>query len=364
MTRSQPRQATISTRIKGCDNLDIRSTAAADHFDLGAVVLNGSLTAKSSVRLASLSGAYQRIKWHNLKFTIEGAYPTLAGGGYICCFVRDATDLPPSDPLERVRWAMAQQHSADAKWYDSVALNVGAHPDLQYTSTGDGLRFSSPGTFYVISKGGPAQVGTLTINFHWDVTLSEPTTESSDVTKQLVAETDIYLRWGPPNGNYVAATVTTPSADPHAIAYADYSVSPIEFPAGGYFKLKLPTTVTGEYSTGNDYIPIEIDGFAVAADGKLHATYKVAGQYYIIGAGVASTTFGVYQSSFWHLISGGTGAVVKRGEELEYFESPVLAGGQTQIRVFTPKGIRHLDGSIPEDSLSQAVAQIRLLGEA
>ena len=142
MTRQQPKQSTVSTTQSGCDNLDILSMTASSAYPLGAVILSGVVTAESSARLATLSRAYQRVRWNSLRFTIEGAFPTTAGGGYVTCFVRDPTDVPPEDPREAVRWAMAQQHSSDNKWYDSTGLAVGRSPGLLYTSMADGLRFS------------------------------------------------------------------------------------------------------------------------------------------------------------------------------------------------------------------------------
>lgn len=185
-TRQQPSQPTRSITISGSDNLTVVSMSNSSNHPLGSNVFHGTLTAGSTKRLEQLAKSYQRVKWNKIAFTIEGAFPTTAGGGYVAAFIRDPTDTKPLDPHDAIQWAMAQQHSRDAKWYDSVRLDVRATPDLLFTSHGSDRRFYSPGSIYVISKGGPAQVGALTINLQWTVTLSEPSVENAGgVTETL-----------------------------------------------------------------------------------------------------------------------------------------------------------------------------------
>lgn len=319
LTRFQPKQSTISNRVKGSDNLEIISTAAGMNYALGSEILSGGLTAHSSARLSSLSNAFQRIKWHSISFTIEGAYPTTSGGGYIACFVRDPDDVPPTDPVEAVRWAMAQQHSADAKWYDSVRLNVGPTPDLLFTSKGAAPRLYSPGTLFVISKGGPAQVGALTVNFHWDVTLSEPTSDNGNKEPDttFVSNGDYYFPFAGVSGGFLPLSLIT-TADPspqnihtRPVVQADLGIN---VPDGTYLRFRRPVPITGFYNTGNDYVPIYVNGVVWSNSYSVFgAVSELGGKYYVIGTGSPPVPPG-YQTSDWKTLSGGYGAVI---EELE-----------------------------------------------
>lgn len=170
-----------STRQRGTDLLENMSITNQT-YPTGDLVMSASVTAQSTRRLKDLSSTFQRIKWHRLVFTIEGAFPTTTGGGYIAAFVRDPTDVPPTDGLERLRWVAARSCMVDCKWYDCGRVIVPVTPDLQYTSHDqkDDPRWWSPGTLYVISKGGPGQPGSLTIKLDWDITLSMPSSEREE----------------------------------------------------------------------------------------------------------------------------------------------------------------------------------------
>lgn len=324
----------MSNRIKGCDNLEIISTGAGTNYPMGTEILSGSVTAHASARLASLSNAFQRIKWHSLAFTIEGAYPTTSGGGYVACFVRDPDDIPPENPQDAVRWAMAQQQSADAKWYDSVKLNVGSTPDLLFTSQGSEPRLYSPGTLFVISKGGPAQVGSLTVNFHWDVTLSEPTSEVKNLNSNLwSANSDYYIEFAI-QGLVKLQKVTTPAPDPHNVVFA--AVTPTDLGLAGladgsYIRLKTPRMITGEYNAANDYIPVYVTGFAVWQN-ALVAISELGGQYFILSVGTITGTLPGYTGTNWHILSGGFGAIVEELESLEIFRTPELSAPSSLMK--------------------------------
>lgn len=170
-----------STRQRGTDLLENMSITNQT-YPTGDVVLSASVTAQSTRRLKDLASTFQRIKWHRLVFTVEGAFPTTTGGGYIAAFVRDPTDQPPADGLERLRWVAARSCMVDCKWYDCGRVIVPQTPDLQYTShdAQDDPRWWSPGTLYIISKGGPGQPGSLTIKMDWDITLSMPSSEKQE----------------------------------------------------------------------------------------------------------------------------------------------------------------------------------------
>ena len=341
MTRQQPKQSTVSTTQSGCDNLDILSMTASSAYPLGAVILSGVVTAESSARLATLSRAYQRVRWNALRFTIEGAFPTTAGGGYVTCFVRDPTDVPPEDPREAVRWAMAQQHSSDNKWYDSTGLAVGRSPGLLYTSMADGLRFSSPGTFYIISKGGPAQVGSLTVNFHWNVTLSEPTIEVEKTGNSIVLREDMMLPFTLEHGPMLLGKLVTASPSPHDIVLANATTADLGMEnqaAGVYLSLAKPVTILGEYNTLNDYVPIYVSGFVVNGDQTLTAVYTVGStEFYSVQIGEDYVPPGGISASNWHLLTAGIGALLEPGTELTVM-GQATSLVPTTVDVFTAKG--------------------------
>lgn len=195
-----------STRQRGTDLLE-NMAITNQTYPTGDVVMSASVTAQSTRRLKDLASTFQRVKWHRLVFTIEGAFPTTTGGGYIAAFVRDPTDQPPSDGLERLRWVAARSCMVDCKWYDCGRVIVPQTPDLQYTShdAQDDPRWWSPGTLYIISKGGPGQPGSLTVKLDWDITLSMPSSEKpEEASPSATFPQDLALTYKTLNGGYIA----------------------------------------------------------------------------------------------------------------------------------------------------------------
>lgn len=362
LTRSQPRQTTATSRFKGTDLLEIVTTAAGQVYAPGSIITSGGITAYSSARLETIAKAYQRVKFHSLRFTIEGAYSSTSGGGYITCFVRDPDDVPPEDPVAAMKWAMSQQHSADAKWWDSVGLNVGTTPDLLFTSPGSSARLFSPGTFYVISKGGPAQVGTLTISYHWDVTLSEPTSETALTSNEIwTCPEDFVVPFAATAGAFTLQRVTTFSPDPHGVVTAH--VTPVSAgltgkSLGTYLRLKTPRMVTGEYNTGNDYIPVYVNGFYIRGD-DLVAVSEIAGKFVHLSQGPATGVLSGYEASDWHILSGGYGSLVEEGEELDVFDVP------SQVNSLDARKTKKFYGTKDQTSvtINPNVAIVNLTGE-
>lgn len=341
-TRSQPRQSTASTRVKGCDLLELTETVAGQVYKLGTSVVNGMVTAEASARLSTLSRAFQRIKWHNLRFTVEGAYSTASGGGYIACFVRDPTDKPPKDPLEVVRWAMAQQHSADSKWYESVGLNVGQSPDLLYTSVSDTPRLYSPGILYIVSKGGPAQVGSLTVSFHWDITLSEPTIDNNLVTDSLKMPLDCGFHW-------IAATaaglplqyINTSSDNPEAVGFLQLKASMLgtNLEPGSLLTLAQPVVLTGHHSDNDREVAVQVTHLVVLSNGDVHGVVEVGLDYYVISTSPVTDLPGGFKNSVWNNVFGGYGTKVPAGSVLE-----VVGRGRAMApKAFTQFGLRRVE---------------------
>lgn len=342
MTRTQPRQTTTSTTQRGSDILDILSMDSTANYPLGTTIMSGVVTASSSARLSTLAEAFQRIRWNNIRFTIEGAFPTTCGGGYIACFVRDPTDVPPTDPQRAIRWAMAQQQSVDSKWYDSTGVVVGRTPDLLYTSMGDGLRFSSPGTFYIISKGGPAQVGAITVKFYWDVTLSEPTVDVREESRGITIKDDYYIPFDV-QGPALLSRLTHLSPNPHDLTYSPITTSDLGIGkqvAGTYVSFPSPVVVAGMYNTGNDYIPIYVSGLAINENQTLTAVYVLGTtEFYTLQVGTTYVPPAPFEASNWHIISGGIGTVLEPGVELSLLGEPT-ALVSTTVNIFTANGTK------------------------
>jgi len=340
------------------------------------------LTCNTSTRLAQIANAFQRVRWNSIRFTIEGAYPSTSGGGYVVCFVRDANDSPPSSLPEALKWAMAQQHCADAKWYDSVALSVGRSPDLLYTSAGGGVRFESPGSLFVIAKGGPNQVGSLTITMHWDVTLSEPCIDRPDAG-QWITDVDLY---GPPlavkyDGTSASSTIIQLGSqsldagvydpDPANIKFEPYLEHglPSRQP-GTYYRCNTPASVSGVYNDGEGNSTIHLTGFVVD-ESRLYAAYEINqdGRPRVALACVGGTPPPIglgYLGSAWHQITCGPGALFEKGATFTVFDDATSysdkAAAIAPTRTFGER--RRMVTAAPEPmDTSEPVAQTALTGE-
>lgn len=317
-TKFQPRQATISNRVRGSDLLELISVNQGQSFDLGHIVTSGMLTAQASARLATLSRAYQRIKWHSLKFMIESSFSTVSGGGFVACFVRDPDDQPPEDPLERVRWAMAQQQSADSKWYESVGLNVGEAPDLLFTSATAEKRTYSPGEFFIVSKGGPGQVGTITVSFSWDVTLSEPTIDLNSAPVSVVAPFDCLfrgLRTG--DSGLTLARVKTASENPTTTSTTWVTGTDLTMEVGDLFALPHPVQMLGQLPAGSEYYHFVITHCVVCTDGNVVGLVSVGDEYFAPAMTTMTSLPPGFETTIWSNVVGCYGNMVLAGEELK-----------------------------------------------
>lgn len=126
-------------------------------------------------RLSRLSGAFQRIRYHRLRFEVVTGTSTSTGGLYVVGFVKDATD--PISAANASSTLLASGGTA-TKYWQSVDCVVNNLPGLYYTSPSDAEpRWSSPGSFVIYSIAAPTQKVSLEVFAHWSVTLSQPSYE-------------------------------------------------------------------------------------------------------------------------------------------------------------------------------------------
>lgn len=324
--------ATTQSGTDLLENVAVTNTT----FTTGEIVTQALLSPQSTRRLADLASTFQRIRYNKLRFTIEGSFSSTSGGGFIAAFVRDPTDVPPDDAMERLRWAMSRSCVVDCKWYDCGVVDVPKGPDLLYTSIDkDDSRLWSPGQLIVISKGGPGTPGSLTIKMDWNVTLSMPSTEIVSKSSEIRAPHDLYIDFNV-TGFCSLKALKTHAPDPHnqVYKYADWSF--LGAKDGDMLLFDEPITITGMYNTGNDYVPIRCDRalFHTRYDG-FQCTLVCNG--YTVQHGSTPTDVG-FPISNWHILSGGVGNVIPTGKLLNLQRVGEMRTAKT-TNLFTPHGI-------------------------
>lgn len=372
LTRNSPSAVTTTSRQSGKDLLQVLSTSTTSSYPLGSAVMEGLITAETSLRLSTLARAYQRIRWTALRFTIEASYSSLSGGGFIACFVQDPSDRPPEDPQAALQWAMAQQYSVDSKWWDSTQLIVSRDPDLLWTSvTDDAERLYSPGKFVVVSKGGPGQVGSLTVSFEWTVVLSEPTIENTEtpVASTWKPPVPIYAPFGLPTGAYLAQKCTSTHPDPSLNSYAALD-APADLEDGVFLRFKTPRTVDGQYQASSMVSPVNMTGMVVMG-GYLLFVYQQGARRYVLG----TTPFSVppnYFTSNWAALNGGGGELVGTTEDVfierGWVDGVLMKAARTPVRVFRNgrQMLQYHDGTydeVPHHTPDDSMATVALTGE-
>jgi len=136
------------------------------------------LTPESLPRLEKLGDAYQRIRYHSLRFTVEPLLSTAVSGGYTCGFIKDAADPVRDDSTSE----LLASGGVARKFWESAVISVGQLPDLYYTNPGEGTpeyRWASPGSFVIIVDAPASSAGAVKIYLDWKVTLTEPTVQGT-----------------------------------------------------------------------------------------------------------------------------------------------------------------------------------------
>lgn len=131
------------------------------------------ITAGLSLRLSNVAKAFQRISWLGCTVRVIPQAPLTTKGGYVAGFVMD-----PSDKAVTAAELTAAQGSKTCKWYETCVSSMPSKRQLLYTSAGEDPRLSSPGTFWVVSEGNPADNITVIVTINWRVRLSYPMVEN------------------------------------------------------------------------------------------------------------------------------------------------------------------------------------------
>nr|QUS52854.1 putative capsid protein [Hypera postica associated permutotetravirus] len=160
-----------------------------------------TIAAGTSLRLDTMSRAFQRMKWNQCEVTVTPQAPLTVSGGYICGFIMD-----PEDESVTASQLLSAQGSTAKKWYETAVIRMPKKPDLLYTSSGTDPRLSSPGRFWVVGEGEPSSNITILVTMRWNVTLTNPTMEQhSDLSfilngKLIASENNYNLQYVPPGG--------------------------------------------------------------------------------------------------------------------------------------------------------------------
>nr|QKK82932.1 hypothetical protein 2 [Viola philippica permutotetra like virus] len=221
-----------SIRVTGEDRLSL-----VDIKKGASVFTKASILPAMSARLATLSRAYQRIKWNSVRVIVTPQASALVNGGYVAGFINDPSDLSitASD-------LTASQGAVTKKWYESSVVQMPKKADLLYTSSGDDPRLFIPAIFWVIGEGAPSADLTVVMTVMWDVTLSIPTVEDNASTSFILTGE---LR--PKAANYNLSYYANPKSE----ASDDFSsqIPLILRNQPGYHYFRVPT-FTIEYSEG------------------------------------------------------------------------------------------------------------------
>lgn len=195
---------------KGTETVTLTGTDRLFHvpdvssFSDGKVELEEVITPTSFKRLDTVASAFQRIRYRTLRFEIIPSVSTATSGGYVACFMKDATDHV-SGGEAGLQKMTAQKGAITSKWWESAEVLAVKMPDLYYTSavaSETGSRWSSPGRFVLACDGRATQKGSLTVYAHWTVELSEPSLENAGdgVDDTLVTlEYPLYTQGGSDN---------------------------------------------------------------------------------------------------------------------------------------------------------------------
>lgn len=217
-------------------------------------------------RLGQLAGAFQRIKYHRLRFEVVTGLPSDTSGVYVAGFIRDATDPVKAKTASSTLLASG---GVATKWWQSCDVVVTGLPDLYYTSSAPtSTRWASPGSFVISIIGKPSQGGSLEVFCHWDVSLSSPTYEGEAETGAgyTSALADMYTAAG---GKHLQKRAGSGWADVTAL---DFSPPLVRGQVLECLAMKFADTKTGSGTYGGLFgfrnIMMNSDGKVVPVDEK------------------------------------------------------------------------------------------------
>lgn len=183
---------TDGATLTGTDRLI--SISDVSKFGTGATLVNVVITPGLFERLRTVAMAFQRIRYHSLRFRIEPQMSTATNGGYVGAFVRDPADFVPKSPLI---YLTAQRGSVTTKWWQSCSISAPPSKTLYYTSKGAEIREFSPGKFVLAVDGAATQTGNLTVFVDWSVSLSQAGLENEEsIEPECVVLADLMTKVG------------------------------------------------------------------------------------------------------------------------------------------------------------------------
>lgn len=335
-----------ATAQSGTDLLENINIPGSQTYQTGDVITEAIVDCQSTRRLADLSATFQRVHWSRLRFTIEGAFPSTSGGGFIAAFVRDPTDTLPEHPLDRLKWAMGRSCVVDCKWYDCGTINVPPHPDLQYTSQGanSDVRWWSPGKLVLVAKGGPATPGSLTIKMDWSVTFSMPSSERVDTVEPPIGlPADVTVPFNIV-GAHATLMVSSGGPDPHDETYSVPDWTHLEpLTNGDTLFFPSPIYLSGEYNTANDYVPVRCHKaiWNTTATNMTSKSAQLIRPNFVLCCDDNPLNQGLTGGSTWHLLTGGIGVCLPRDEILRVQRVDEISV-PAHLSVFRPRGIEEM----------------------
>ena len=261
-----------------CYLTTIEAKATTD-FQVGEIIASAIIVPNTVERLGQLASAYQRIRYNKLGFKFYGQFSEFSAGGLAAAFVRDPSDAPefigPDASQQMMRWISDHAVKMTMKWSKQGYLHVPFDPDLLYTSPSKEVRLYSPGSLWIISDGSPGQLGTVKIEFDYDVTLMEPSLEVrvEDEPPMISAPLDMWLTplFGTARDKTRAIlgipdSFGSPAGDPQWTMDASFvDLDPwipeeiMDLPDGVKFQLPRPVPLVGyRDDSGANYFPINM----------------------------------------------------------------------------------------------------------
>nr|WPV63100.1 MAG: coat protein [Wufeng shrew permutotetravirus 1] len=167
-----------SQRLRGNDRLLFISDLAK--YGAREVIASVPFVPQLCPRLAKEAGAWQRIKYRKLRFSLVPQVGTASAGGTVLAFVKDSTDPIPEgeDGLQRL---FAQDSSVASPIWEPSNIEVVGLRDLYYTNfNADEPRWSSPGSVCIMTEGKPSVTGSATLYCEYDVVFSAADVDEED----------------------------------------------------------------------------------------------------------------------------------------------------------------------------------------
>jgi len=141
----------------------------------GDVVVDLVIAPEAFTRMKALASAFQRVKYHRMRFDIQTSASTLTAGVYGASFVADVTDQPPRSAD---KWVCAQSGAKTSAYWQPMCVNMPPSKDDLYTSPQESeLRWSSPGRLVVVVITPPSSDVPLSVLCDWSVSFHTPSIE-------------------------------------------------------------------------------------------------------------------------------------------------------------------------------------------